>query len=170
MLRGSETMAYKSNYDKIEPTKMIRELNLLIKEARVSPELRNAMIELRAAIRAKNYPLAAELAVVKSYVVGMMNLDPKHGIDHFREDAEWNREHFDGEDVYRVLDVIQHELAFNLHQMPAGAMIISRSSSSGKPHIEQRQPTAIVAQEESPTLKYIAEEHAEIVHRSAMRE
>jgi len=127
----------------------IKVLDKILTKAVISKELKDAVIELKAAIEAENYSLAADLSVVKSFVCIRMN--PKSSRSHFCEDAETN-DRVLGNNVYSILDGMHFDLAMVTHTQPSGIVVVSGNG------IEQRK----LANPTSPTLSLIVKEQKAI--------
>lgn len=128
-------------------------LNKILEKAKITPDLKKAILEIKDALTNDDLYLAYEVSAVKSYIAGM-SANPKN---HFREDVDYNRTVLGGEDVYCLLDDMHHTFAFANHKLPSGMMVISLDGwkSKGLP------------KRESPTLKLITEEHTRIVKEAS---
>lgn len=98
-------------------------LNKILKKARISKMLRNAVEEILKALNNKDYNTAYQLSACKSYITGHINND----IDKyaFREDRDFNNKAI-GDSVYRLLDSIHSEIALKLNKIPSGITVISQ--------------------------------------------
>jgi hypothetical protein len=128
-------------------------LNKILSKAKMSPDLHNAVMELKEAIRKKDIVRAYEISAVKSYICGSMKMRDCH----FRENDEYNMKIL-GTYVYSILDNIHFDLAMKAGKIPAGMMIFSAEG------IQQKgSPIG-----KSRTLELIRKEHARIVRESKM--
>lgn len=138
---------------------MIRELDSILKSAKISQALKNAVMEIRAAIAKGDYAHAADVSSVKSFITGYMTpTDPKNF--KFNEDHEFNRKRL-GDSVYSILDNMHHDLAFATGSMPSGMMAFHSDGT-----MESRKPARA---KKSPTLTEIAREQRAIDRESRER-
>ena len=123
---------------------------------RMSKELRDALTSIVSAIEKKDWEIASELSMVKSYIVSVMDATKDaHGHPHhFREDNDYNEKVL-GDSLYDFLDHFNFQLAMMLDQMPAGMMVMGRGGVRSR---EARKYYGI-----DPTLLLIRQEHAAIV-------
>ena len=105
----------------------LNKLNKILEKARISKDLREAVEEIKKAIEAGDVELAADLASVKSFIVGTLKKDKRFN-NHFREDSEYN-EKILGQDVYDILDEIAYDYALATDQLPPGMLIITSGGS-----------------------------------------
>lgn len=145
-------MPYRANYDELEPKKIAYWLGKMKRDAVVSPDLRAALAEAEAAMKAGDYPIAEELTAVKGMVVGKLTLKNPPYEYHFRENEAANTRKF-GDSVYMILDRMTHELSFNLGNMPEGVILVDAGG------IHTRGPP----KGESPTLRLMRDEHRAMV-------
>ena len=136
----------KGYYDSKDYSDDIINLDVAIKDAKISDALRDAIIELRNALKRKNYNMAYELSSVKSFIVH----DLKFKKNAFREDSDFNEKKV-GTSMYSFLDCLHHKIAFNLMEkdpskIPSGSMIVRAGG------IQQK---GLPPKSESPTLKRI---------------
>jgi hypothetical protein len=151
-------MVHKLNidYDSTTYVEDLKNLDILLAEAQMSPELKNAVLELKDALKRKDYNMAYELSAVKSYVTG--KIDPNDKRNKFQEGDDYNTKKF-GRSMYSYLDNLHHKIAFKLMKkdpsiVPAGAMVFSAGG------IRQK---GLPPKSTSPTLKRIEYEHNQIV-------
>jgi hypothetical protein len=135
----------------------INVLDAILKKAEISSDLRNAVIELKEAIRKKDIIRAYEVSAVKSYICGSMKMRDCH----FRENDKHNRKVLgvNGRDVYMILDNIHFDLAMKAGKIPAGMMVFSSEgvTQKGSPIGKSR------------TLELMRKEQARIVKESKLR-
>jgi hypothetical protein len=133
----------------------IQILNAILARAKMSPDLRNAIIELKEALRKKDIVKAYEISAVKSYICTRMGI-AKRKQCYFTENGEYNRKvlGMGNRDIYGILDNIHFNLAMKAGKIPAGMMVFSASG------IQQKgMPIG-----KSKTLELIKKEH-ERIHR-----
>lgn len=133
----------------------IKTLDNILSKAKMSPDLRNAIIELKEALRKKDIIRAYEVSAVKSYIYTRMGIEKRKQC-HFTENGEYNSKvlGMDGRDVYGILDNIHFDLAMKAGKIPAGMMIFSAGGIKQKGFPVGR----------SKTLELIRKEH-ERIHR-----
>lgn len=119
-----------------------------LKVAIMSEELRNAIKEILQALKKHNWDLSYELTSVKSYISGDIN----DISSPFREDDEYNKKVL-GDSLYTILDLLHHEIAFLIDELPSGTYIITSKGYYTKKAPEKTS---------SPTLRLIKEEHEKI--------
>jgi len=137
-------------YDEKSYSNDIENLDLILKGAKMSDALKNAVIELKDALEKKDYDRAYELSAVKSLIVG--DIKPIVGC-LFREDSKHNEKML-GKSLYGYLDGLHHKISFNLMRagkdvIPSGAMII-KGTTTGLAIRQKGLPKL-----ESPSLKRI---------------
>lgn len=88
----------------------------------MSPLLRTALEDSLEALKAGNLNLAYQLSACKSFIVGV--IDPEDSKNAFQEDQDAN-EKLLRDSIYHLVDVIHHELAWKLDQLPSGAALMS---------------------------------------------
>lgn len=130
----------------------IQSLKRMKKQARVSPDLKEAIDETIKALERGDVELAYELSAVKSLICGGMDVDPK--VNHFREDNDYNEKKL-GYSVYRELDGIHHDLASDVGRMPSGMTVITSRGI-----VERKKPTR-----RHRTLTLMRKEHEAIRRR-----
>jgi len=140
------------NYDSTSYVEDLKNLDILLAKAQMSPELKNAVLELKDALKRKDYNMAYEVSAVKSYVIGV--IDPKDKKSKFQENDDYNTKKF-GRSTYSYLDGLHHKISFNLMKtnpniIPSGAMLI------GGGGIRQK---GLPQKTSSPTLKRMEYEH-----------
>jgi hypothetical protein len=140
-------------YDSKDYSDDIINLDVAIKDAKISDALRNAMIELKDALKRRNYNMAYELSSVKSFIVH----DLKFKKNAFREASDFNEKKL-GTSMYSFLDCLHHKISFNLMEkdpskIPSGSMIMSAGG------IQQK---GLPPESKSPTLKRIDYEAEQI--------
>jgi hypothetical protein len=134
-------------------------LELILKNADMSSDLINAVIELRDALKRKNYRLAYEVSAVKSFIV-----DGKPSTrNKFAENSKLNEKKI-GDSLYGYLDALHYKISFNLMKkdptiIPSGMMIVTAGGIRQKGQIPAT----------SPTLKRIRLEHEAIEKESEKR-
>jgi hypothetical protein len=126
-----------------------RTVNKILSKASMTPDLRNAVRELRTAITRKQWDKASELSTVKSFITGSLEMPKKY---HFREDSKYNEKVLGGRDVYSLLDGINFDISMMTGDMPAGMMLVSAEGVKG------REPKYF----KSPTLALIERERKDI--------
>jgi hypothetical protein len=133
----------------------IKTLDKILSKAEMSPDLRNAIIELKEALRKKDIIRAYEVSAVKSYICTRMGIEKRKQC-HFTENGEYNSKVLGmGErDVYGILDNIHFDLAMKAGKIPAGMMVFSAGG------IQQKG----MPMGKSKTLELIRKEH-ERIHR-----
>jgi hypothetical protein len=101
-------------------------LNTILSKAEISPDLRNAVMELKEALRKKDIVRAYEVSAVKSFICTSMGERRCSG-SHFTENGEYNKKvlGMGGRGVYGILDNIHFDLAMKAGKIPAGMMIFS---------------------------------------------
>jgi len=115
--------------------KYLKSLEQIKTSAKMSPQLRLAINEIIKAIESGNLELAYELSSVKSSIIGSL----ENGGHHFREDAEYNEKVL-GEDIYRTLDSLNHDLAFEIDRIPAGMTIFTAEGVQSKERPRIKHP------------------------------
>jgi len=130
-----------------------RTLNVILSKASMTPDLRNAVRELRTAVTRKQWGKASELSTVKSFITSILKTSR---YSHFGEDADYNRTVLHGANVYSQLDGLNFDLAMETGDMPSGTMIISAEG------VKQRKPKYF----KSPTLALIDMESKHIERES----
>lgn len=129
-------------------------LNKILAKAKMSPDLRNAVMELKNAIKSGNKIMAYELSAVKSFIGGDLK---KPSTYHFREDMDYNEKAL-GSSVYSLLDSVHFHIAMETQKIPAGMMVFSASG------IRQKgMPTG-----KSKTLELIKKEHERAIRETKM--
>lgn len=126
----------------------MKTVNRILANASMTPDLRNAVSELRTAIRKKQWDKASELSTVKSFIVSTLKTS-KH--NHFGEDKEYNEKKL-GADVYGLLDNLNFNISMETGDMPAGMMVFSAGG------VKSRVPRKI----KSPTIALISMERRQI--------
>jgi len=109
----------------------------ILGKARISEPLREALVELRDALKKRDMEKAYELSSVKSLISSDYS-KPKKG-NLFNEDSDYNEKLFGGRSVYSILDVMHHEIAFSQDKIPSGMMVFHSTGvveQKGKPHGE----------------------------------
>jgi hypothetical protein len=130
-------------------------LNKILAKAKMSPDLRNAVIELRNAIKSGNKIMAYELSAVKSFIGGDLKTPSTY---RFREDMDYNEKAL-GSSVYSLLDSVHFHIAMKTQKIPAGMMVFSADG------IQQKgMPTG-----KSKTLELIRKEHERAVRETKMK-
>lgn len=99
-----------------------KELTAIASKGIISPMLFQAITEITVALKAQNWSQAYQLSAVKSYICG--NLNPKDKKNAFQEDREANERTLKAS-VYMILDLMHHDIAFALEELPSGAMLLS---------------------------------------------
>jgi hypothetical protein len=127
----------------------IKTLDKILKKAEISPDLRNAVMELKEAIRKKDIVRAYEVSAVKSYICGSMKMRDCH----FRENDEYNMKVL-GTYVYSTLDSIHFDLAMKAGKIPAGMMVFSAEGirQKGSP-IGKSKTLELIRKEQARTVK-----------------
>jgi hypothetical protein len=99
-------------------------LKRILAKAHISPMLLTAVSDTIKALEADDLALAYQLTVVKSFITGRLN--PNDKVHAFQEDFEYNSLVKGlGNSVYTILDIIHHDIAWKLGEMPSGMMIMS---------------------------------------------
>jgi len=136
--------------------KQIGEFDKYIKYARVTPDLRSAMVELRAALMRGNRDLAYELSAVKSHVAGGrgeevvdVGLAKKYP---FVEASGYN-ERVLGRNVYVFLDTLHFDLAMSSGKLPAGMMVVEAEGIRQKGVPVGKSPTLVKIRRETERTK-----------------
>jgi hypothetical protein len=96
-------------------------LAYILKKGKLSPLLREALIETIKALRKKDYKLACQLTACKSFITG--KIDPKDKKNAFQEHHKYNERLFKAS-VYSILDTCHHHLAYHTGEVPSGMVII----------------------------------------------
>lgn len=104
--------------------KWIKDLKKILDKAIISPRLKVAVSETIKALEEKDWDLAYQITAVKSYICGVVN--PKDKTHAFQEDHAANEKALTAS-VYMILDIMHHDIAFALDEMPSGMMALSRS-------------------------------------------
>jgi len=139
----------KKYYDEKIYVDDIANLDLILKRAKMSDALKNAVIELKGALKRKDYDMAHELSAVKSLIAtsGKENA--------FIENDKYNEKTI-GDSLYGYLDALHHKITFNLMRkgrkdvIASGAMIIG-----GTPEGLVIQQKGLPPESKSPTLQRI---------------
>lgn len=126
-----------------------KELDEILKKAKMSPKLREAVEDIKEAIESKDYELVADLSVVKSFIVSPIDISDKS--NHFREDEEYNRKVL-GISLYEYLDSLHYKYASMTGTLPSGFTVYT---SSGK---QERGPS----KRKHPIIKLMEKERKEI--------
>jgi hypothetical protein len=105
------------NYRKVKS-----DLNKALSKGSLSPMLRKAIEATVEALDKKNLKLACELTSCKSILIGA--LQPKNKVYAFQEDSDVNEKVL-GNSLYVILDIIHHDLAWQIDEMPSGQAIFS---------------------------------------------
>lgn len=144
----STTEFRRSDYKLTKPKvkRMIKELDEILEKGKMNANLRFAVEEIKKALVEENFELAGNLAGVKSYVSGIMEV---HG---FGEDNDYNKEAL-CDSIYRKLDGLAFELAMALDTQPYGSIVYSSDGSK-----EERE----ISKEVHPIFKMIKDEDARI--------
>jgi hypothetical protein len=127
----------------------MKTVNEILSKASMTPDLRNAVNELRTAIRKKQWDKASELSTVKSFITSTLKTSSRN---HFGEDMDYNKTVLHGADVYSQLDGLNHDLAMETGDMPSGTMVITAEG------VHSRKPRYF----KSPTLALISMERRQI--------
>ena len=98
-------------------------LRKILKKARISHMLYQAIEDTILALQTDNLDLAYQLTVVKSFIIG--RLEPQNKEHAFQEDPDYNETQFEGNSVYCILDAIHHDIAWKFEQLPSGMMVMS---------------------------------------------
>jgi hypothetical protein len=131
-------------------------LNKILARAKINKNLRDAVKELKNAIKSGNKIMAYELSAVKSFVSSGDLKKPS--TYRFREDDNYNERAL-GSSVYRLLDSVHFHIAMETQKIPAGMMIFSAGG------IRQKgMPTG-----KSKTLELIRKEHERAVRETKMK-
>ena len=130
-------------------------LNKILAKAKISPDLRDAVIELKNAIKSGNKNMAYELSAVKSFIGGDLR---KPSTYHFREDSDYNEKVL-GSSVYSLLDSVHFHIAMETQKLPAGMMVFSAGG------IRQKG----MPKGKSKTLELIRKEHERAVRETKMK-
>ena len=105
------------NYRKVKS-----DLNKALAKGSLSPMLRKALEATVEALDKKDLKLACDITACKSILIG--ELQPKNKDFAFQEGRDVN-EKLLGNSLYVILDIIHHDLAWILDEMPSGQAIFS---------------------------------------------
>jgi len=97
-----------------------KELDEILKKAKMSPKLREAIESIKEAIESKDYELVADLSAVKSFIASPIDISDK--FNYFQEDEEYNRKVL-GVSLYEYLDFLHHKYASMTGTLPSGSVI-----------------------------------------------
>jgi hypothetical protein len=89
-------------------------------KGKINPWLNQALEAIIKALMEQDWDFACQLTAVKSHISGV--LDPKSGYS-FQENHRAN-EKILGTSLYSMLDIIHHEIAFALNEVPSGMMVM----------------------------------------------
>jgi hypothetical protein len=161
----------KKYYDEKIYVDDIANLDLILKRAKMSDALKNAVIELKDALKRKDYDMAHELSAVKSLIVTKeFSFSPKERKEYaFVENGKYNEKRI-GDSLYGYLDALHHKITFNLMRegrkdvIASGAMIIG-----GTPEGLVIQQKGLPPESKSPTLQRIKYE-MEHIRKEAERD
>lgn len=131
-----------------EIKKYERILKKSLNVAVMSEELRNAIEEILQALKKRDWNLSYELTAVKSYISGDIN----DITSRFREDEKYNEKVL-GNNLYTILDLLHHEIAFLINKIPSGSCIVT-----SKGYYTKKTPKNT----SSPTLRLIKKEHEKL--------
>jgi hypothetical protein len=123
-------------YDEKTYLNDIANLDLILKNAKMTDALKNAIIELKDALKKKDYNMAYELSAVKSLIVSNLKFKEASIMkkNAFREDSKSN-EKILGDSLYGYLDGLHHKITFNLMRggkkdiVPSGMIVMSGSTT-----------------------------------------
>ena len=101
-------------------------LNKALNKGIITPKLKEAIIAILKAFEDKDLNLIYQLSACKSLICGEMT-DAPDKIHAFREDHEHNEKVL-GNSLYDILDALNHDVAFKIHQIPAGMMLVDSRS------------------------------------------
>ena len=97
-------------------------LKRVSEQSKITPALRRVVNSTITSLQQGNRELASVQTSVKSLITGAM-LKP------YGEDDDYNRKIL-GDSVYYLLDVMHHELAFSLGELPSGTMVFTANGVS----------------------------------------
>ncbi len=124
----------------------IMQLNQILTKAKMSMDLKDAVIEIKTALEQGDTGLAADLSAVKSLISGTIG-------QTFSEDGQYNTRMLKDK-VYGILDELHSQLAQKTGTISSGLVILSVTKDIRVATIEQRPDSKL----ESPTLKKIKAE------------
>jgi len=156
----------KIDYGTANYSEDVLSLDVILKNAKITDALKNAIIELKDALKKKDYNKAYELSAVKSFIVHTLKPSKRH---NFREDAKFNEKKL-GNDIYGYLDGLHHKISLNLMKrgrevIPSGAMIIGKTTEGLVIQQKGLPPKGM----KSPTLERIKFERKEIEREAKKR-
>lgn len=109
-------------------TDKIQKLQRVLEVGKMTTSTRKAIQEIISALRRNDLELAYELTAVKSFLTGSMEAPARY---HFKEDAKYNQKVL-GDDIYRILDRMHHDLAYEVDRIPSGMMVVTARGYTGK--------------------------------------
>lgn len=121
-------------------TNITKNLNMVLKKAVISDNLKKAIEGIIAAVKADDLTLACSLSACKSLIAGDMEQPSEREYYTFREDSALNEKVLK-KSVYSILDSVNGDLSWATDIMPAGMMCLSVNRKTGNASFEESKPT-----------------------------
>jgi len=126
------------------------ELDKILSKAKMSPKLREAIESIKEAIEKNDDELVADLSVVKSFIISV--IDPSDKSSHFQEEEKYNRKVL-GTSLYEYLDGLNYKYANITGTLPSGMIVYTYKGKQERGASKRKHPI----------IKLIEKEHNELI-------